>query len=78
MTQGLVMRNTEPAEAAHTADRNLLGESELLLRLPVSLRSIRNWRAAGKLPYIRLGRRVLYHWPSVEAALLRHQKGGVL
>jgi len=24
------------------------------------------------------GRRILFHWPSVEAALLRHQRGGQL
>jgi hypothetical protein len=31
----------------------------------------------GKIPCVRLGgRRILFHWPSVEAALLRHQRGG--
>jgi hypothetical protein len=31
-----------------------------------------------EIPSVRLGgRRVLFHWPSIEAALLRKQKGGV-
>jgi hypothetical protein len=38
-----------------------------------------NWRTTGKIPCVRLGgRRILFHWPSVEAALLRHQHGGNL
>jgi hypothetical protein len=36
-----------------------------------------NWRMTGKIPCVRLGgSRILFHWPSVEAALLRHQRGG--
>jgi predicted site-specific integrase-resolvase len=54
-------------------------ESELLKRVPVSRRTLFNWRCSGKLPFVNLGgRRNLYHWPSVEAALLRLQKGGGL
>jgi hypothetical protein len=31
---------------------------------------------SGKIPFVRLGgRRILFHWPSVEAALLRYQRG---
>ena len=54
-----------------------IDEKQLLVRLPVSRRTLFNWRAAGKIPSVRLGgRRVLFHWPSVEAALLRMQRGG--
>lgn len=54
-----------------------IDEKQLLARVPVSRRTLFNWRRAGKIPCVRLdGRRILFHWPSVEAALLRHQRGG--
>ena len=54
-----------------------IDEKQLLARLPVSRRTLFNWRTSGKIPCVRLGgRRILFHWPSVEAALLRHQRGG--
>jgi predicted DNA-binding transcriptional regulator AlpA len=54
-----------------------IDEKQLLARLPVSRRTLFNWRKTGKIPCVRLGgRRILFHWPSVEAALLRHQRGG--
>ena len=54
-----------------------IDEKQLLARLPVSRRTLLNWRMTGKIPCVRLGgRRILFHWPSVEAALLRYQRGG--
>ena len=54
-----------------------IGQKQLLARLPISRRTLYNWRRAGKIPSVRIGgRRILFHWPSVEAALLRHQRGG--
>ena len=54
-----------------------IDEKQLLARLPVSRRTLFNWRTTGIIPCVRLGgRRILFHWPSVEAALLRHQHGG--
>ncbi len=54
-----------------------IDEKELLARLPVSRRTLFNWRYSGKIPFVNLGgRKLVYHWPSVEAALLRMQKGG--
>ncbi len=51
-----------------------IDEKQLLARLPVSRRTLFNWRTTGIIPCVRLGgRRILFHWPSVEAALLRHQ-----
>ncbi len=56
---------------------NFINEKQLLARLPVSRRTLFSWRMTGKIPSVRLGgRRILFHWPSVEAALLRHQRGG--
>jgi predicted DNA-binding transcriptional regulator AlpA len=58
-------------------DSAFIDEKELLKRLPVSRRTLFNYRANGKVPYVRLGgRRILFHWDSVKAALLRHQQGG--
>jgi hypothetical protein len=48
---------------------------ELCRRLDICRRTESNLRERGKLPFIRLGRCVRYHWPSVEAALLRQQRG---
>jgi excisionase family DNA binding protein len=48
---------------------------ELCRRLGCSRRTTTNLRERGKLPAVILGRLVRYHWPSVEAALLRQQKG---
>jgi hypothetical protein len=57
----------------------IIGEDEALRRIPVARRTWYGWRARGIVPYIRPPgtKRVLYHWPSVEAALLRMQRGGV-
>lgn len=72
------------ADGAGTAPKlmpvgeTFLGFEKLLPRLPVGERSVREWTRQGIIPSIRLpgSRRVLYHWPSVEAALLRQQRGG--
>ena len=50
---------------------------EMLKRLPVSRRTLYDWERAGKLPVTQIGSKKLYHWNSVEAALLRMQKGTV-
>lgn len=54
-----------------------IDEAEFLRRLPISRRTAANHRRNGLLPFVRLGGRNLYHWPTVEATLLRQQKGGV-
>jgi hypothetical protein len=56
----------------------IISEAECLRRVPVSRRTWFAWRADGKVPTIKIGRRCLFHWPSVEAALLRMQRGGVM
>jgi predicted site-specific integrase-resolvase len=54
-----------------------INESEVLKRVPVSRRTWYAWRESGEIPCVRLpgSRRVLYHWPTVQAALLRRQRG---
>lgn len=65
--------------AAHNESHQVgfVDEADLLRRLPVSRRTLHNWRATGKLPFVRVpgSRRLLYFWPNVEAALLRLQRG---
>jgi hypothetical protein len=59
-----------------TGEAGFIDEKQLLARLPVSRRTLFNWRRTDKIPCVRLGgRRILFYWPSVEAALLRHQRG---
>ena len=50
----------------------------LRLRVPMCERSLREAVRKGLIPSIVLPgtRRRLFHWPSVEAALKRHQQGG--
>jgi hypothetical protein len=69
------MKNELQTSAAPTPT-GLIDEPEILKRVPVSRRTWGNWKAKGIVPFIRIGRRCLYHWPSVEAALLRLQRGG--
>jgi hypothetical protein len=57
-----------------SGEAGFIDEKQLLVKLPISRRTLFNWRASGKIPCVRLGgRRILFHWPSVEAALLRCQ-----
>jgi hypothetical protein len=71
------MQLTDQQPAPASGDANFLGEKQLLTRIPISRRTAFNWIEAGKLPCEKIGRRKLFHWPSVEAALLRQQRNGV-
>ena len=58
-------------------ESSFIDEKQLLAKLPISRRTLFNWRTTGKIPCVRLGgRRILFHWLNVEAALPRHQRGG--
>jgi predicted DNA-binding transcriptional regulator AlpA len=76
------IRNADTcAEQSQTSagEMGFINEKQLLAKLPISRRTLFNWRTSGKIPCVRLGgRRILFHWPSVEAALLRYQRGGQL
>ena len=61
---------TPPGEAV------FIDEKRLLAKLPISRRTLGNWKAKGIIPHIKIGRRCLYDWPSVQGALLRRQRGG--
>jgi len=70
-----------PAGAAGAGDQTepagFVNEQTLLGRIPVCRRTLKNWRDAGKIPFVKISARVLYHLPSVEAALLRQQRNPV-
>ncbi len=67
---------TDLSSAGPPGETGFIDEKRLLARLPVSRRTLGNWKANGILPYIKIGRRCLYDWPSVQGALLRRQRGG--
>jgi hypothetical protein len=67
--------NTEQQNAQCDEGSRFIGEPQTLARVSISRRTLYAWRKQGWIPYIRLGRRILYHWPSVQAALLRQQRG---
>jgi hypothetical protein len=65
--------SSEPNQTP-SSDPGFINQKQLLARLPISRRTLFNWRTSGKIPCVRPGgRRILFHWPSVEAALLRCQ-----
>jgi hypothetical protein len=72
------IQNNEIPSVASQPPSSFIDEATCLGRVPVSRRTWYAWRMAGKIPTVKIGRRSLYHWPSVEAALLRLQRGGVL
>ena len=72
----IIANNTQ--SVTNLTPKVFIDEAECLRRVPVSRRTWFTWRRAGKVPTVKLGRRTLYHWPSVEAALLRQQRGGLL
>ncbi|HEY3855466.1 MAG TPA: hypothetical protein VGO67_13830 [Verrucomicrobiae bacterium] len=61
----------------HTGEKTgFINEKELLARLPMSRRTLANWRKQGRIPFVQLpgARHILYHWQSVETSLLRLQR----
>ena len=66
------------SEALHkiipASEEAFLDEKEILRRLPISRRTLSNWKAKG-FPTIKIGRRCLYSWNNVQSFLLRQQRG---
>lgn len=72
VTGRMVLEATLPPRLV---EDEFIDEKQLLQRVPISRRTLINWRKRGKLPFVSMpGRRVLFHWPSVCEALLRTQK----
>ena len=71
-----VPENGSERNRTTSAETGFIDEKQLLAKLPISRRTLGNWKAKGFLPYIKIGRRCLYDWASVQGALLRRQRGG--
>jgi len=74
-----VTANTLSSAENAVTNLTLPSVDEVFVDLEIILpRVAREWTRLGKIPSIRLpgSRRILYHWPSVHAALLRMQRGG--
>ena len=56
--------------------KSFINEKEMLRRLPISRKTLFNWRRAKKIPSIIIGRRILFCWDSVAEALRRLESGG--
>lgn len=53
-------------------DRELITKKELAQRLRKSPRCIEIWMRQGRLPFVRIGRSILFHWPDVLKAMERY------
>jgi excisionase family DNA binding protein len=64
---------TDPAKAIQTPPAGALGanadgfldKKELAEHLKLTVRTIENWQRRGALPYVKVGKVVLFHWPDV-------------
>jgi excisionase family DNA binding protein len=64
-----------PAGASNnTGPAALLTVPELLARLRISRRTLHDHIRNGRVPAIRLGKRILFSWPVVLESLLRQQR----
>jgi len=56
--------------------KQLLRDRDVAELFNASLRTVIDWRNAGKLPFIRIGRSIRYRPESVAAALEKLERGG--
>jgi excisionase family DNA binding protein len=50
---------------SQSADEILLDKRETARRLNKSVRTVDNWMKRGRLPYIKVGRSVLFRWGAI-------------
>ena len=62
--------------AAERGEDYLLTKIDLAERLRVKPRTVDNWMAAGRLPFLKVGKTVRFFWPTVKESLLRFEVGG--
>jgi len=67
-------------KAAPTQPPGFIDFRALLIAVPLGERTLREEIKRKRIPAIRMpgGRRLLFHLPSVEKALLRFQEGGIV
>jgi hypothetical protein len=82
VTRSGLTRHADSARATTGREPSgLLTTAEILGMLRISRRTLHEHVRKGTIPVVKLGHRTIFHWPSVEAALLRLQRaadrGGV-
>ena len=70
---------SKPTAPSTNLPGGFFGFQQLCAVVPLSPRTLRSLIHDGTIPHIRTkgGRRLIFHGPSVERALLRFQKGGI-
>ena len=58
-------RSQIPSNA--TAPEGYITKEEVAKRLKKTVRTVENWQAKGLLPYVKIGRSVLFNWSDVES-----------
>jgi hypothetical protein len=71
-----VQHEYEPRFESNKELTAFIDQSELLRRLKICRKTAWTWERQGKLPVVKVNHTKRYHWASVEAALLRQQRGG--
>lgn len=64
---------TESAQDVDRASDNLLNKWELAAKLKVGKRTVDAWMKKRRLPFIKLGKTVRFHWPDVLAKLSEYR-----
>jgi predicted DNA-binding transcriptional regulator AlpA len=70
-------REYESRFESRNETKEFLSLKELLEKIPVSRKTIHNWRRSRKIPAIVIGRRVLFCWKNVSDALRKMEIGGL-
>jgi excisionase family DNA binding protein len=63
-----IIEALQPVAAVAQADE-MLTKKELAMRLKMTVRTVENWQRRGVLPFVKVGKIVLFHWPDVVAHL---------
>jgi hypothetical protein len=65
--------------ATVTANQSDIADTNTIAKLiGVSPQTIGNYRAQGLVPFIKIGKSVRFHVPSVMESLVRRQRGGIV
>jgi excisionase family DNA binding protein len=73
----LKAKHADQSAAQQEPQSGFLTIPETAQMLRISRRNLQYRIAANEIPHVKLGRRTLLHWPTVEAAVLRQSRGGV-
>lgn len=59
-----ILQVSNPTPMGNPSDV-MLNKKELAERLKMTVRTVENWQRRGVLPYVKVGKVVLFHWPDV-------------